>query len=136
MDSDEDPDLLLAFDLAEAVVSANPAPQLPSSASIQSSSDIAVEPRSKLRICQWEYPPAQLAVMLAGRTIHSIQTIAQDSDSSKRLVPSDSKMIADWATIGVLSKKWDPKASMDGGDKRVTWVFSDYKVWLFVHICV
>jgi hypothetical protein len=128
---EEDPDLLLAFDFADAVVAAVPLPRAPPAAasSVGSSkgADIQVEPRSKLRMCQWEFPPTELAVLLAGRTVLTIQAIAEDAGVTKRLLPTTKGQV-EWSTIGVLGKRFAPKAAPADGTKRATWVLTDYKV--------
>jgi hypothetical protein len=128
MNLEEDPELLLAFDLADAVASTilpvpGTGPKTPVSAATAQSCDIAVEPRSKLRMSHWEYPPDELAVLLAGRTVHSIKKLAG--------APPDVKSQADWSTIGVLCKKHDVKAS-SSDNKRVNWVITDFNYTLSV----
>ena len=143
---EEDPDLLLAFDLADAVAGFDepeippdgrdsmPAapPQPPPSKSVVSpdvpvlSDAIVVEPYSKLRVTRWEYPPAELSVLLAGRIIHTLREIAKAGDASK-FTPKDPRACAEWATIGVLSRKSETKLSASDS-KYQSWQLTDFSV--------
>ena len=173
----DDPDLLLAFDLADAVDGLDdpfdtaagtaplsapqadtsdaasayllPAPRAPVSstaaplnppqtsrptqtagsvleAASAAARNIVVEPYSKLRVTDWEYPPAELAALLAGRVIHTLRDIAAARDSTKFL-PKNPRASADWATIGVLARKSETKTSKSES-KYQSWQLTDFNV--------
>ena len=88
--------------------------------------NIVVEPYSKLRVTDWEYPPAELAALLAGRVIHTLRDIATAGDSTK-FMPKDPRGPADWATIGVLARKSETKVSKSDS-KYQSWQLTDFNV--------
>lgn len=172
----DDPDLLLAFDLADALDGLEeptgtgaedaplPPPRAPSppeaapaylqpairahspsvavplipasrpthtpgsvlEAATSAARNIVVEPYSKLRVTDWEYPPAELAALLAGRVIHTLRDIATAGDSTK-FMPKDPRAPADWATIGVLARKSETKVSKSDS-KYQSWQLTDFNV--------
>lgn len=170
---EDDPDLLLAFDLADAVADCDepgpgdalgdssagdsalvappptdpapvprapipPRPTQPAAAvhpataasaflsATAEASTIVVEPHSKLRVSHWDYPPAEVSALLAGRVIHTLKAIATAGDSG-RYMPKDARAPADWTTIGVLGRKSETKMSKSDS-KYQTWQLTDYSV--------